>query len=139
MAGSLTPGPGVRATADLADPDRAVAGADEHRAVAAERDRARAPRPSRRPAWASKTDTAMPHSVGANARGPVGGPDAAHDRVASVSAQENWRSAWRIVGRSRPITSGRRSSSGSGTNAGSAAFVGDLADQLDRGVGDGPL
>ena len=75
----------------------------------------------------------------AHAGRPVGGADPAQRSCSVASDHENWRSAWRIAGRSRPITSGRPSSSGSGRNVGSAALATTSRDQLDRRVGDGPV
>ncbi len=73
------------------------------------------------PAWASNTASGTSQSV---VRTP-GDPSAARIRrtiVAVSSDHEKWRSVARIAGRSVPITSGSRSSKGSGSNASSAAF-----------------
>ena len=106
--------------ADLADPDAAVAGVDEHGVMVATGDRAGLTG-QHRPGMGVEHSERDVAERRAHARGSVGGPDPAHDRGRVVGPREV-AIRGRIAGRSVPITSGRPSSNGSGSNAASAAF-----------------
>ena len=89
-------------------------------------------------AWASNTDTSAGRT--SSVRTP-GAPSAARIRrtmCSVLSCQENSRSAWRICGRSRPITSGGALVQRLGHERRIGGLGHDLADQLDRGVGHRP-